>query len=153
MKFFRNLIVLLAFPAAALYFTNPDESDFKEFLTLYVQDELADNVPARRSWGENSGKGWDNLPARRQGHWPNVKTFDSLQSIQWRLQAKDMHLWELRGNSFRLKSIDCPIQVPSSSLKTGASGMGNQWLTASKYWLDAPSPDQKWRPCAPALSA
>lgn len=67
MKFFRNLIVLLAFPASALYFTNPDESDFKEFLTLYVQDELADNVPGETELGRKFRKGLGQLASAAAG--------------------------------------------------------------------------------------
>ena len=84
MKFFLNLTVLLVLAGGALYLTNPDSEDFSLYLSDYVQQELADDVPGetelgkklRQGLGQIAGAAAEQLTQRQEWHIASVYTIE-----------------------------------------------------------------------------
>ena len=75
MKGLRFLILLAGMVAAALYFTNPDGSDFTEFVALYVQEQLADEVPGESELGKKFRKGLGQVASLAAGQLARRENF------------------------------------------------------------------------------
>ena len=84
MKLLVKLILLSVLSAGALYFTNPDSDAFSEYLSVYVQNELADDVPGetelgkklRKGLGQIAGAAGRQLAKRQDWHVASVYTIE-----------------------------------------------------------------------------
>lgn len=67
MKTMFRTLILLALIGGGLHLSNPDEEAFSSFLSTYVQQELADDVPGESEVGRRLRKGLGNLAGAAGG--------------------------------------------------------------------------------------
>ena len=67
MKTLLRTLILLALIGGGLHLTNPDQEAFSTFLSEYVQETLADDVPGETDFGKRLRKGLGNLAGAAGG--------------------------------------------------------------------------------------
>lgn len=103
MKFIRNLFLLLVFAGGALYFTNPDQAAFSAWLSVYVQNELADDEPGESELGKKFRRGLGQIAGAAGGKMAERQdlTVASLYTIEI---AGESHIFVgVAGQFFALK--------------------------------------------------
>jgi len=108
MTFIRNLVLLALLVGAALYFTNPDQDAFAEFLQEYVQAELADDKPGETEIGQAFRKGL--------GQIAGAVGSQLAQREDWTVAS--MYTVDIAGNTYRFLGIAGQfVQIESVELQ------------------------------------